>query len=259
MNRSTYETLLHLLETCRLRKHFSDVEGFLRQQDSSHLAPQQQKTRKQHLAQLRYYAERGLFPSSKNQHGYGPCFIDHHGRECAVAHLIQHSHQPILVNKIASNANEAYIHQMHFKELDIWADEEGFTREELALIQPGYYDTFEGALLNTSIILWISGGIATLLNVIGVIGKHTGRFVPRVAWCLVILLVIIGVYCLFASLDAYSLGINNDVGDVVQKKALEAASGLGGGGVVSLVISLAAGTTAHYRLRSLDKSKANQN
>ena len=71
---------------------------------------------------------------------FSPFFIDHLGTACAVGHLVREDGGIAFAEKIKKENNYAYISELQliYPELKSWADNNGFTMEELAWIQPGY-------------------------------------------------------------------------------------------------------------------------
>ena len=68
-------------------------------------------------------------------------FIDDYGTACAVGYLIIHSEYKDLSYQIARENNYAYVKDLLvYDDLIAWASEAGFTADELAWIQPGYWE-----------------------------------------------------------------------------------------------------------------------
>jgi hypothetical protein len=91
------------------------------------------------LDALADYIERGEFPR-RTDDGYAgrrPRFIDDRGVHCAVGYLIAQT-QPELARAIDDADEYGYVMDMRFAALDMWATSHGFTRVELAMIQPSY-------------------------------------------------------------------------------------------------------------------------
>ena len=132
-----------------------------------------------------------MFPRNQARpHRYNPCFIDRDRRECAVAHLVIASGQAAVACRIAQEANDAYIAEMQFPELDAWAAQAGLTREELALIQPAYpfYAEPEFEMLIRTVgeflrMLFLTGGVglfALAANAFDIARGRRGRFGPLI-------------------------------------------------------------------------------
>jgi hypothetical protein len=119
--------------------HLWCAEHVLRLADTTDMPDSLREARARNLDLLRDYRRRGEFP--RHQHGgVGgvPCFIDAEGRQCAVACLMHASGNNAAALKISHDANFARIAEMCFPELGDWASHSGFTKAELARIQPAY-------------------------------------------------------------------------------------------------------------------------
>jgi len=163
LNQSLTQTLLQFDDE-RIRRHFRQVGCYLRAQDVRHLPPAVQRTRALQIDRLQAYAGQGVFPRNPPQaRPYRPCFIDHAGRACAVAHLLVESGQTELAQRIAANFNFADVEAMAAPELDAWAKQAGLTRAELALIQPGYPSPAD-----SDVAPYISAGWTLMQLIIGV-------------------------------------------------------------------------------------------
>ncbi|MEZ4757225.1 MAG: hypothetical protein R2817_10400 [Flavobacteriales bacterium] len=90
------------------------------------------------LDTLQAYAHRGVFPANDALPGRTPVFIDDHGTACAVGYLMIASGHEGLAERIHREMNLAYIHAITIPEVSTWADDHGFTIDELAWIQPTY-------------------------------------------------------------------------------------------------------------------------
>ncbi len=106
------------------------------------LSAQQLEQRLFLLSKLNDYAERGVFPQNQVLPYRNPVFIDPHGTACAVGQLMIESGHHDLADRISATMNLAYVLDMQgtalWPEIATWANEHGFTAEELAWIQPGY-------------------------------------------------------------------------------------------------------------------------
>lgn len=128
-------------ETEWIRLHLSLVEQTLRQRATHHLSAAQRQNRLRSLDDLHRYWLAGRFPLNNHYTCRTPIFIDDQDNFCAVGYLVKASGHESVSRMIAARTNLAYVRQMHYPELDSWAKEYGFTREELAWIQPGYMPT----------------------------------------------------------------------------------------------------------------------
>jgi tetratricopeptide (TPR) repeat protein len=127
------------LETNRIKNHLQAVEQKLRICTPKNLTPDLQRRREKYLELLHQYWMQGEFPRNYTSRDRQiPCFIDRDGRACAVANLLLSTGESKMANRIASQANNAYITEMNFEELEAWVAQSGLTLEELSLIQPTY-------------------------------------------------------------------------------------------------------------------------
>lgn len=121
-----------------IQTHLFLVERYLRAHTPEGLTPSQLAKRNATLNILNQYAQRGLFPKNTNHDHRQPYFIDRYGTACAVGYLIIETGYADLANRVAKEMNYAYIREIPYPELLDWAQEYGFTVDELAWIQPGY-------------------------------------------------------------------------------------------------------------------------
>ncbi|MEL6254805.1 MAG: T9SS type A sorting domain-containing protein [Bacteroidota bacterium] len=122
----------------RISKHLEKVEDYLRNREPFSLSEQQKKNRLGLLDQLLAYQVAKRFPINLYHSHRRPYFIDEYGTACAVGHLLQKSGNQDFALQISQEMNYAYLLDMPYPEIDKWADQHGFSKEELALIQPGY-------------------------------------------------------------------------------------------------------------------------
>ncbi len=126
-------------EKKRITTHLQYVKQKLLQRDVSHLTKSQKQRRQKHLNRLETYIQRGEFPQNNafaNQHR--PNFIDREGRICAVGYLIEQSMGREVAEKINGKYQYEYVLEMESQLLKNWAERNGFTLRELAMIQPAY-------------------------------------------------------------------------------------------------------------------------
>lgn len=121
-----------------IKLHLTLVEKKLRSRDCKSLNPQQRKNRLACLDHLHSYMLAGRFPQNEDYTYRTPIFIDKYDNFCAVGYLIKVSGYEKLSRMIQSKTNLAYVRQMKYPELLDWANEHGFTVDELAWIQPTY-------------------------------------------------------------------------------------------------------------------------
>lgn len=128
----------HTPERLRLQTHLAYVEALLRQRDVSHLSTKQRTNRGRLLDTLHSYWTRGQFPRNTEVPGRSPVFLDAEGRLCAVGYLIPESAGRDLADAIDETYHLAHIRDIGAETLDRWAEQNGLTRRELAMIQPAY-------------------------------------------------------------------------------------------------------------------------
>lgn len=258
MGRFSGRDLLLKLEDWRLRQHFKCVETTLRARDVSHLSPALRQSREHALDRLHDYAARGIFPRNYERPVYSPCFIDRDGRECAVAHLVMTSGHTDLAAHVAAVANYTYVPQMAFPELDDWAAQAGLTREELTRIQPGYYSTLAGPLLNFAIVMWAAGFVTFLINAVLVAKKRTGMIVPVIAVIVSIVLLLMSFEGFLITVEAYVVGRDPDVPAVISSDTLRQAGLFAFSTLISLILALLTGGLGIYRMWEHIRSESNE-
>ncbi len=121
-----------------IRLHLSLVEQTLRRRSVARLSAQQQQHRAAALDHLHQYWMAGNFPLNEQYSYRTPIFIDDHDNFCAVGYLVKATGYEKVSRMIADRTNLAYVADMRYPELDAWAQAYGFTKEELAWIQPTY-------------------------------------------------------------------------------------------------------------------------
>ncbi len=88
---------------------------------------------------LRGYAARGVFPQLDGPRAHRvPRFVDPQGRLCAVGFLIATTEGAAVARDLGAHYEYARIADIDDPRLDAWAGAHGFTRHELAMIQPEY-------------------------------------------------------------------------------------------------------------------------
>jgi len=118
--------------------HLSLVTHILSERNMAHLTSTQITNRKTALHHLAEYAKAGSFPQNIRYSYRTPIFIDDANVFCAVGYLIKTSGHEIVAREISAANNLAYVQDMQFDALTAWANEYGFTKDELAWIQPAY-------------------------------------------------------------------------------------------------------------------------
>jgi hypothetical protein len=156
---------------------------------------------------------------------------------------------------IVGAANYAYIPQMKFPELDEWAAQAGLSREELALIQPGYYLTFTGDLVWMAIAAWTAGLVISAINGIQIAQRRTGITAPMIGFGCVMVLLLLSLVCLYGFATANSIGTHPDVPSGMRENALREAGYFVQASVVTLGIALLTGGLAYYRARAFYRAR----
>jgi len=145
----------------RIKMHLLLVINTLEKADLSHLNKDQIKKRNSALANLKEYAKAMHFPVNTNHTNRIPYFIDQNNTACAVGQMIRNSGHERIGQWVKSEMNNAYIAEIPFGKLDDWADEHGFSRKELAWIQPGYPPSLDGW---TTMNQGLNGAARTLIE-----------------------------------------------------------------------------------------------
>jgi hypothetical protein len=122
----------------RIREHLRLVTKILRDRNTDQLTAAQRRNRSLMLDALEGYYKTAKFPVNSLHPNRQPYFIDHNGTFCAVGHLLKESGFEAFARQIQVERNYAYVKEMPYSELPEWAEEFGFTVDELAWIQPGY-------------------------------------------------------------------------------------------------------------------------
>ena len=122
----------------RIQAHLLLVIENLKARNTDHLTLVQETNRREMLDRLSAYALAGTFPKNTSHGIRIPYFIDNIGTPCAVGHLLFESGYGEFAEQVRQESNNAYVLDMSYPELPIWADAHGFSVEELAWIQPGY-------------------------------------------------------------------------------------------------------------------------
>lgn len=121
-----------------LRTHLMLVESYLREHAPLDLDPIQIQRRNHHLDVLHEYWLAGQFPNNPEFSIRTPYFIGENGNFCAVGYVMWQDGQHEIVKLIEHEINNAYVREIPYPELGVWAAENGFEVDELAWIQPAY-------------------------------------------------------------------------------------------------------------------------
>lgn len=123
----------------RIQTHLRRVEEILRARTKEmNLSSSQRKNRLAMLDALMAYYTEAQFPKNTNHSFRIPYFIDEEGTPCAVGHLLIESGFEEVAERVRAEMNNAYVREIPYEELPIWAEKYGFELSELAWIQPGY-------------------------------------------------------------------------------------------------------------------------
>lgn len=133
-----YPTSTNYTEREWIAIHLQLVEQTLRARSTAHLNQQQKANRLAALNHLNEYWHSRAFPVNEDFTYRLPIFIDKHDNFCAVGYLVKATGYEQVSRMIASKTNYAYVREMNYPELNKWANDYGFTEDELAWIQPGY-------------------------------------------------------------------------------------------------------------------------
>jgi hypothetical protein len=127
----------------RISAHLQAVRSHLVQRTPEGTSADAMAQRTALLDTLEHYAMRLRFPQNRVLPYRNPIFIDPVGTACAVGHLMIASGHGDLARAIQAGFNTGYVHELlkddrYRHALSQWADEHGFTADELAWIQPAY-------------------------------------------------------------------------------------------------------------------------
>jgi hypothetical protein len=124
--------------TLRARTHVGYVAALLRTHDAP--SPELRTQRARLLDELDRYVAAGEFPTSETDTGLLPTFLDaRSGVRCAVADLVEFSAGTAIMTALDRDHHNDYIADIAADpRFAAWADRSGFTRDELAMIQPSY-------------------------------------------------------------------------------------------------------------------------
>jgi hypothetical protein len=113
----------------RIRTHLAYAEMILRNTETSYLSPEIERSRLKLLGHLHEYWTNGKFPDRSGlKRNENPCFIDNLGRISAVGYLIERSREQNSQKRKKMSDDDFYR----------WILNNGFTKEEVAIIQPSY-------------------------------------------------------------------------------------------------------------------------
>jgi len=125
----------------RIQFHLNLAIEYLKSNRPANLNSGQLASRLHLLGGLQEYVDKKVFPVNKYHTTRQPYFVDDFGTNCAVGQMIYLSGHKQLVAKISEEQNYDYIEDIKTEGVKEWANEFGFTMEELKWIQPTYEPT----------------------------------------------------------------------------------------------------------------------
>ncbi len=125
----------------RIQLHLHLVIAHLKSNAPKNLNAEQLSNRVFLLGKLQQYADKQVFPINKYHSVRQPYFVDEIGTNCAVGQMMFDSGNEELVAQISKEHNYDYIRDIQTKGVQEWANEFGFTLDELKWIQPAYAPT----------------------------------------------------------------------------------------------------------------------
>jgi len=138
------KTISFQSEADRIQMHLLLVIQQLKKKKNLQLTEEQASKRLDALNKLLIYANAKVFPENILHASRIPYFIDYANNACAVGEMLRKTDHEHVGQWVRKNMNNAYISEIPTGELDKWAEEHGFTRDELAWIQPAYAPSIQG-------------------------------------------------------------------------------------------------------------------
>ncbi len=151
----------------RHRVHLEWIERKLRGRSTDALPAAQREMRARLLDALAEYRQRGVHPVNDRSTRL-PRWLDREGRICAVGYLMEVSAGRAFVERINARWEYDFLMSIDDPELDAWIASSGFTKEELASIQPTGYTGLSLSAADIDPDPWIAaigGGVLLGLNV----------------------------------------------------------------------------------------------
>lgn len=146
----------------RIQYHLNATIYLLRTNTPANLSSSQLENRIALLDELVNYAAAKKFPMNTKYGHRQPCFVDEINTHCAVGYLMKTAGDQELVASIVESHNYDFLADIKTKGVSEWAYENGFSLDELKLIQPGYppNDTYEqlGTGTNGEVKMIANGG-----------------------------------------------------------------------------------------------------
>ncbi len=135
-------------EQQRVRAHLEGAYTQLTTVEPEGLSPSQKEGRRQALAVLREYIDRGVYPQNPGP-GLTPIFVDTVGTRCAMGEVVAKLGGAFIVEHIARTRNLATVGVLADEPgLLEWLDAHGLAPEEAALVQPSYVECLPERLLS---------------------------------------------------------------------------------------------------------------
>ena len=126
-------------EIVRIQTHLEYVQNYLRANTPEGFTESALKNRLAIIDILSVYRKNEQFPSLTAPFpSRQPCFIDDRGVYCAVGYLIKETAGAEVAQGINTRHRFEYLLDMNDPVIDVWAENNGFTLTELAMIQPTY-------------------------------------------------------------------------------------------------------------------------
>ncbi len=123
----------------RIQTHLDYVSDVLRNRPVDHLTEKQKQNRKKYLNLLDDYISAGEFPHNDGHPDKRrPTFISEGGHICAVGYLVKQTAGTGIAETINMDFKFAFIPGINHPRFLEWADQSGFSIDELAMIQPMY-------------------------------------------------------------------------------------------------------------------------
>jgi len=125
-------------DNARIQTHLELVCEYLKTHIPNEFLKQQITNRLNLILSLEGYAKTKVFPINTHHMVRQPYFVDDFGTHCAVGYIMAESGHATLVSNIKKFHNYDYIVDIKTQGVAEWANEFGFTLDELKWIQPAY-------------------------------------------------------------------------------------------------------------------------
>ena len=131
------ERISGMSEADKIKAHLRYVYEYLMVESEKYPEEVKQK-RLRLLTLLASYISAANYPLNEAYEGRRPCFIDAYENYCAVGYLVKETAGESIARDINEQHQYDYIYDMDMAVLDKWINESGFTKREIAMIQPSY-------------------------------------------------------------------------------------------------------------------------